>query len=82
MANVTVKDIPDRVHKELKDAARLQGRSLNGYIVSILEMAIEERNRRRMMREGRVEFRAFLASLPVLAESAELIREDRDRGHR
>ena len=81
MANITIKDVPDRVHKELKSAARAQGRSLNGYIVSILEMSVEERCRRLMMRQGRDEFRAFLASLPGFADSTEMIREDRDRGH-
>jgi plasmid stability protein len=82
MANITIKDLPDKVHKELKNAARSQGRSLNGYIVSILEMSVDERCRRQMMREGRAEFRAFLASLPAFTDSTEMIREDRDRGHR
>ncbi len=82
MANITIKDVPDRVHKELKSAARSQGRSLNGYIVSLLEMSVEERSRRQMMREGRSEFRTFLKSLPTFVDSTEMIRNERDRGHR
>ena len=82
MANITIKDLPDRVHKELKSAARSQGRSLNGYIVSLLEMSVEERCLRQMMRQGRAEFRSFLESLPAFADSTEMIRDDRDRGHR
>ena len=82
MGNITIKDVPERIHKELKSAARSQGRSLNGYIVSILEMSVEERGRRQLMREGRAEFRAFLASLPEFSDSTEMIRDDRDRGHR
>jgi len=82
MANITIKDVPDGIHRELKSAARSQGKSLNGYIVSLLEMSVDERCRRQMMREGRAEFRSFLASLPAFADSTELIREDRDRGHR
>jgi hypothetical protein len=81
MANLTIKDLPDPVYTELKEAARAEGRSLNGYIVSLLKAITEERNRRRLMRENRVEFRNFLASLPRMNDSTPLIREDRDRGH-
>jgi hypothetical protein len=62
-------------------AARSVGRSLNGYIVSLLKASVEERNRRKLMREGRGEFLSFLASLPEMDDSTPLIREDRDRGH-
>ena len=78
---MTVKDLPDVVYSELKDAARFEGRSLNGYVVELLKASIEERNRRKLMREGRAEFRAYLASLPKMEDSTPLIREDRDRGH-
>ena len=81
MANLTIKDLPDIVHRELKRTARSQGRSLNSYIVSLLETSVDERQRRKMMREGREEFRRFLASLPRLSDSTRLLREDRDRGH-
>ena len=81
MASLTVKDLPDVVYSELKDAARFEGRSLNGYVVELLKASIEERNRRKLMREGRAEFRAYLASLPKMEDSTPLIREDRDRGH-
>ncbi|MBM3791038.1 MAG: hypothetical protein FJW35_11920 [Acidobacteria bacterium] len=82
MATITIRDIPERIHSELKSAARSQGRSLNGYILAILEMTVEERARRQVMRQGRSEFRAFLASLPSFADSTRLLREDRDRDHR
>ena len=81
MANLTVKDLPDSVYSELKEAARAEGRSLNGYIVSLLKATTDERRRRRLMREGRGDFREFLASLPRMSDSTPLIREDRDRGH-
>jgi len=81
VANITIKDLPARLHKELKSAARSQGRSLNGYIISVLEMSVEERSRRKVMRQGRSEFRTFLASLPRFANSTDMIRDDRDRGH-
>ena len=81
MANLTVKDLPDLVYSELKEAARAEGRSLNGYIVSLLKAMTEERSRRKLMRENRDEFRHFLASLPRMNDSTPLIREDRDRSH-
>ncbi len=82
MPNLTIKGLPERTHKELKKAAQSQGRSLNGYVVSLLELSVEERFRRRMMRAGRAEFRKFLSALPHMDDSTRLIREDRDRGHR
>ena len=81
MANLSIKDLPDKIHNELKKAARTEGRSLNGYIVSLLELSVDERGRRKLMREGRDEFRKFMASLRPMGESTSLIREDRDRGH-
>jgi hypothetical protein len=81
MANLSIKDVPDSVYSELKEAARTEGRSLNGYIVSLLKASTDERNRRKLMRSHRAAFRDFLASLPRLDDSAPLIREDRDRAH-
>jgi hypothetical protein len=34
------------------------------------------------MRSQREQFRALVDSLPAMSNSVELIREDRDRGHR
>lgn len=81
MANLTVKDLPDAVYAELKELARSGGRSLNSYIVALLTSSVDERNRRKIMREGRSEFCKFLATLPPMDDSTPLIREDRDRGH-
>lgn len=77
MANLTVKDVPDRIHKELKDAARERGSSLNSYVVSLLQESVSERVRRRAMRERWPEFEKFLAGLPRFDDNASLIREDR-----
>lgn len=81
MANLTIKDLPNNVHRELKKVARTEGRSLNSYIISLLELSVEERQRRKLMRQGREEFRKFLSSLPRMRGSTQLLREDRDRGH-
>jgi hypothetical protein len=82
MASLTVKDLPDTVYGQLKEAARTEGRSLNGYIVALLKASTDEQARRKRMRDGRAEFRKFLESLPRMEDSTPLIREDRDRGHK
>ena len=81
MANLSIKNLPDGVCRELKRAAQAQGRSLNTYIVCLLQLSVEERSRRKMMRNRRGQFRKFLASLPRLGDSAPLIRGDREKGH-
>ncbi len=80
MANLTIKGLPDPIHQELKKVARSEGKSLNGYILSLLEMSVEERQRRRIMRESRKEFGRFVASLPPMKDSTSLLRQDRRRG--
>jgi hypothetical protein len=46
------------------------------------ELTLAEARRRRLMRSHREQFRALVDSLPAMSNSVELIREDRDRGHR
>jgi hypothetical protein len=81
MASLSIKDLPDRVYDDFKAAARAEGRSLSGYIVALLKSISAERNRRKLMRETRAEFRVFLASLPHMGDSTPLLREDRESGH-
>ena len=81
VANLTVKDLPDEIHADLKNAARSAGKSLNAYIISLLELSTEERWRRRMMREHREPFRKFVESLPEMTDSTSILRADRERGH-
>jgi plasmid stability protein len=81
MANLTIKDLPEALHKELKAAARAEGRSMNAYIIRVLLSNAEERARRKRMREGWEDYQKFMATLPRLGNSAELIREDRDGNH-
>ena len=81
MPSLNVRDLPDSVHNALKEAAHAEGRSLNGYVVALLKASTEECERRKLMRENRAEFRAYLASLPKMDDSTPLICEDRERGH-
>jgi hypothetical protein len=55
---------------------------LNVRIIDQPELTLAEANRRRRMRSQREQFRALVDSLPAMSNSAQLIREDRDRGHR
>ena len=77
--NVTVKNIPDRVHRVIKRAAEQQGRSLNAQIIRVLETEAADVERRKRMRDSRKVLERFVASLPPLGDSAPLIREDRER---
>ena len=47
-----------------------------------LELTKAEARRRRRMRSHREQFRALVDSVPAMSNSVELIREDRDHGHR
>ena len=82
MANLTIKNVPGPLHRALKKSAEEEGRSLNAQIIHQLELSLAEASRRRLMRSQREQFRALVDSLPAMSSSAELIREDRDRGHR
>ena len=55
---------------------------LNTHIIHQPDLTKAEARRRRRMRSQREQFRALIDSLPAMSTSAELIREDRDRGHR
>jgi hypothetical protein len=57
-------------------------KSSNARIIHQQELSVAESTRRRRMRSQREQFRALIDSLPAMSTSAELIREDRDRGHR
>ena len=39
MATITIKDLPDKLHRQLKARALQQHRSLNSHIITLLEAA-------------------------------------------
>jgi hypothetical protein len=78
MVSFSIRRLSERLHDKLRRAAA----AVNRVIVSVLGVSMEERARRRSMREGREEFRRFLQTLPPMSDSTELIREDRLRRHR
>jgi len=43
VASITLKDLPDKLHRQLKARALQQHRSLNSHIIALLEAAIAPR---------------------------------------
>jgi plasmid stability protein len=78
--NLTIKNIPDKVHKILKQTAAERGRSLNAEVILALTEVANEAERRKRIRDSWDELERFRASMPKLRRGtiAKLIREDRD----
>ena len=83
MAAITVRQLDDSVVRRLKARAEINGRSLEGEVRQILNAAADN--------DMEVKRRAFVALSERLRKeipnrsgtpSADLIREDRDRGRR
>ena len=79
MANLTIKNLPDRLYRQLKKYAQSQGRDLNAHVIQILQSDVTERERFEKMRQSRIALERLAASIPPMSDSAPLIREDRDR---
>ena len=79
MANLTIKNLPDAMYRQLKKYARMQGRSLNAQVIHILQSDLSEREKFETIRQSNERLERFVASLPPMDDSTPLIREDRDR---
>jgi plasmid stability protein len=77
--NLTIKNIPEEIHRILKRTAAERGRSLNAQVILGLEEAANDAERRRRMRENHDAMTRRIAKMPKLPSSVSLIREDRDR---
>ena len=77
--NITLKNVPDKVYRTVKQAAKEQGRSLNAQIIRTLEMEAAQLERRKKLPEVIKKLDKFAASLPLMDDSAPLIREERRR---
>ena len=76
--NITLKNVPDKVHRTLKRAAEQQGRSLNAQVIEVLKAEVEELERRKQGKKRWKEIERHIASLAPMDDSAPLIREDRE----
>jgi plasmid stability protein len=80
MAQILVRNLDEAVVQKLKERARREGRSLQAEVCGILARAAEEpppmdmAEARRLMAEIRSRFKGR-----TFPDSAELIREDRER---
>jgi hypothetical protein len=77
--NITLKNVPVKVHKALRRAAKEEGRSLNAHIIQKLEMEAAILERRRKLPQIMKELERFRNSLGPQPDSTPLIREDRER---
>ena len=76
--NLTIKNVPPKVHTSLKKEAARKGRSLNSAIIEVLSNSAAEVDRRARMRATRGDLERFVASLPKMSSSVPLIRADRE----
>jgi plasmid stability protein len=79
MALLSIKNLPPQLHAALKREASAQGRSLNSYVISLLEDAMAHQERLRRMSGLREQLQAFVSTLPSGTSATGLIREDRDQ---
>ena len=77
--NITLKNVPDKIYRTVKRAAKEQGRSLNAQIIHTLELEAAQWERRRRLPELIKELDRFAKSLPPMDDSTPLIRQDRRR---
>jgi hypothetical protein len=77
--NITLKNVPEKVYRTVKRAAKEQGRSLNAQIIQLLEAEVAQVERRKRAAKWREELDRFAASLPPMDDSTPLIREERQR---
>src|SRR5260370_12342359 len=68
MANLSLKDLPDTLHRRLKAAAKQHGRSLNSYIIQVLQTSEQDRLRRERKGRSRNRLAHLSPTLPVLRE--------------
>jgi hypothetical protein len=77
--NITLKNVPEKIAREIKREAKKQGRSLNAQMIRSLESVSADLERRRQLSKVRKELDRFAASVPPLDDSTPLIRQDRRR---
>jgi hypothetical protein len=77
--NITLKNVPEKVHKDIKREAKSQGRSLNAFIIKALEAEASRAEKQRNWPKIMKQMEKLWATLPPMDDSTALIREDRDK---
>ena len=78
MANLTIRNVDDSVVERLKDKATQRGRSLEAELREVLKQAANQRTRAEMLAAAD-RIAAMTPKGVKQTDSADLIREDRDR---
>lgn len=74
--NLSIKNVPEELARQLRERARRHHRSLQGELMVILEEAVW--GDRRRLRPEEVHQRVRELGLRTSAEAVEMVREDRD----
>jgi plasmid stability protein len=83
MATLSIKKMPEALHKRLKKEASAEGRSLNAELIYLLKQALASQQRMREWQSRRQRLEKLVAEQPYTANlSVEMLREDRERGRR
>lgn len=80
MATLYVRNVPEDLYRKLQDWAAEAGRSLNAVVLEILEREEARRDQHTAFERKLAELKA--KNRPIVGPWEELIREDRDRGHK
>ena len=78
MANLTIRNLDDRVVERLKHKAKQNGRSLEAEVRELLKQAADRKTREELLAAAD-RIAAMTPKGVKQTDSAELIREDRDR---
>lgn len=80
MAILHVRNVPEPLYERLKDRAEVQRRSLSAEVITLLEWAIEEVERRPAVTLDAIRRRrSFNPAAAGAPDSTTLLREDRGR---
>jgi len=80
MAILHVRNVPEDLHRRLKERADAQRRSLSAEVITLLEWAVEEAERTSTSRLASIrERRSFAPDAVGAPDSTTLLREDRGR---
>lgn len=78
MATLYVREIPDKLYQRLRLIAGAQGRSLSSYVLTLLEQAVDEEQKRRAQSESLSSIRHRRRALPSEApDSVVMLRQIR-----
>lgn len=75
MPNLTIKNLPAKVHRILKAESSQRGQSLNTFVIEILSDRALWPVRRKRMNDAWPLLMKHLAGLPTVPDSTEILRE-------